>query len=83
MKKILFLIFFVLFASCSTEKKVFWCGDHPCINKKEKKAYFQSTGIVEVKVIAKGDNKNTSKMDKIIEQAYKKEKKRINNEKKS
>ena len=27
--------------SCSANKGVYWCGDHSCINKKEKEAYFK------------------------------------------
>ena len=49
MKKFFFLIVFFFVLSCSTNKGVYWCGDHPCINKKEKEAYFEKTMIVEVK----------------------------------
>ena len=37
------LIFFLLITiiSCANSKKVFWCGDHPCINNKEKETYFK------------------------------------------
>ena len=49
MKKILILIFFILVANCSSGKTVYWCGDHPCINNKEKELYFKKTMTVEIK----------------------------------
>ena len=52
--KILFLLFLLFFAAnCVSNKKTFWCGDHPCINKAERKAYFKKTMIVEVKDLKK------------------------------
>ena len=57
MKTILYLIIFFIFTSCSTDKDAYWCGDHPCINKKEKEAYFKKTMIVEIK----SSEKKTSK----------------------
>ena len=65
MKYIGFIILFFLFTSCETSKKVYWCGDHPCLNKKEKEAYFKKTMIVEVRNI-KNDKKNDSEMEKIL-----------------
>ena len=36
--KILFsLVIFFTFVSCASNKGVYWCGDHACINKKERK----------------------------------------------
>ena len=46
--------------SCTNNKGVYWCGDHPCINKEEKEAYFKKTMIVEVKNYNKDKNKNDS-----------------------
>ena len=39
----IFFIFviFILLTNCSQNKRTFWCGDHPCINKAERKAYFK------------------------------------------
>ena len=48
--KYLFLLFFSLFLfSCTINNKVFWCGDHACINNNEKEEYFKKTMIVEVR----------------------------------
>ena len=49
MKKLLLLVFFFFIFSCTSSRTVFWCGDHACINKKEKKAYFKKTMTVEIK----------------------------------
>ncbi len=77
MKKIIFLFLFFFITNCSDGKKVYWCGDHPCINKKEKEAYFKKTMIVEVKSIDKNKIKKNSQMEKILEQASINEKKRL------
>ena len=37
MKYLIFLVFGFLLFSCSNSKSVYWCGDHACINKKERK----------------------------------------------
>ena len=81
MKNLLYLIILFIFTSCSTDKGTYWCGDHPCINKKEKEAYFKKTMIVEIKNLEKMNSKNNSEIEKIIQQSRKGEKKRINNEK--
>ena len=57
MKYIIILIFSFFLISCSSRKTVYWCGDHACINKKEKEAYFKKTMIVEVKEINKKEIK--------------------------
>ena len=49
MKKLLYLFLLFIIISCSNSKKVYWCGDHPCINVKEKEAYFKKTMIVEIR----------------------------------
>jgi len=68
MKTILYLIILFIFTSCSTDKDTYWCGDHPCINKKEKEAYFKKTMIVEIKNLEKKNSKNNSEIEKIIQQ---------------
>ena len=77
MKNLLYLIILFIFTSCSTDKDTYWCGDHPCINNKEKEAYFKKTMIVEIKNLEKKTSKNNSEIEKIIQQARKGEKKRI------
>jgi len=81
MKILLYLIILFIFTSCSTDKDAFWCGDHPCINKKEKEAYFKKTMIIEIKDLKKKASKNDSEIEKIIQQARKGEKRRIKEEK--
>ena len=54
MNKILILILFIIFQSCSKPKSVLICGDHVCINKKEANQYFEENLSLEVKII---DNK--------------------------
>jgi len=69
MKYIIILIFSFFLISCSSSKTVYWCGDHACINKKEKEAYFKKTMIVEVKEINKKRNKDISDIDLIKKRA--------------
>ena len=81
MKKLFFLFIILLVTNCSNTKNVYWCGDHQCINKKEKEAYFKKTMIVEIRDLNKEKNKKVSNMNKILKQAKLNEKKRLNNEK--
>ena len=62
MKYLLFFVFFLLLFGCSNKEGVYWCGDHACINKKEKEAYFKKTMIVEVRKLSKPD-KDISKLE--------------------
>ena len=80
MKKLFLLLIAFLLISCSNKNLVYWCGDHPCINKKEKESYFKKTMIVEIKDISKS-KKNNSEIEKITQQARLNEKKRIKEEK--
>jgi hypothetical protein len=77
MKILVCLIMLFILSSCSTDKGTFWCGDHPCINNKEKEAYFKKTMIVEIKDLEKNSSKSNSEIEKIILQTKKKEEKRI------
>ena len=81
MKIIFYLFFFIIVINCSTKKGVYWCGDHPCINKEEKETYFKKTMIVEIKEIKKDISNENSNIEKIIQQAKTDEKKRIKEEK--
>ena len=80
MKLIGFLLLLILFNSCADKKGVYWCGDHPCINKKEREAYFKKTMIVEVRNLEKDPYKNNAEIDELIERAKLSEKKRIKDE---
>ena len=81
MKKIFYTAFLILLIGCSSKSGVYWCGDHPCINNKEKEAYFKKNMIVEFKEKEKGTPEEESAIKKIIEQAKINEKERIKNEK--
>ena len=82
MKFLLVLLSFLLLSNCASSKKVYWCGDHPCINNNEKQDYFKKNMVVEVKYIDKKNNANNTEMDNIIIDARLSEKKRIKEEKK-
>ena len=81
MKILFFLFILFMVASCNTQKGVYWCGDHPCINKKEKEAYFKKTMIVEIKNPKDKNYQDKSEIEKVMKEAQLKEKKRINVEK--
>ena len=81
MRRLLYIIVFIVIAGCASKKNVYWCGDHPCINKKEKEAYFKKTMIVEIKSIDAKSSKSNSEIEKIIQQAKIDEKTRIKKEK--
>ena len=69
MKHLILLFFLLSLIACSNVKKVYWCGDHACINKKEKEAYFKKTMIVEIRELNKKNEKSKSEIDKIKKQA--------------
>ena len=81
MKNYLFLFSLFFVFSCASNNSVYWCGDHACINKKEKEAYFKKTMIVEVKDSKNKTNKNKSQIEKLIQQSQIDEKIRIKEEK--
>jgi len=81
MKKILLLFVLLIVSNCSNTKGVYWCGDHACINKKEKEAYFKKTMIVEVKYAEQINNKDNTEYEKILTNVKDKEKNRIISEK--
>jgi len=81
MRNYYFVLIFFIIASCSSSKQVYWCGDHPCINKKEKISYFKKTMIVEIKELDKKKIRKNSEIEKITQQARLDEKKSIKEEK--
>ena len=79
--RIIFIIAAFLFIfSCSSKNIVYWCGDHQCINKKEKENYFKETMIVEVRDLSQIKERK-SEIEKIKLQAKKDQKNRIKLEK--
>ena len=79
--KNLFFIFILFMVVACNNKSVYWCGDHPCINKKEKEAYFKKTMIVEIKNLKDKNYKRSTEYERIMQQAQLDEKKRIKGEK--
>ena len=58
MKYFIVLLFLILL-SCTNKNEVYWCGDHACINNKEKKAYFEKTLITEIRDFTKQKRKKS------------------------
>jgi len=58
MKKLIFLMFFLMFYGCNKPKTVLICGDHICINKAEAEQYFEENLTLEVKIIDKDINRS-------------------------
>ena len=78
----LFVLFFsLLLFACANNKQVYWCGDHACVNKKEKNAYFKKNMIVEIRDLNNRSKKNKSEFEKIKDQAGLDLEKDINNKK--
>ena len=69
MRLFISLFFLLLLFGCSQNAQVYWCGDHACINKKEKEAYFKKTMIVEVKTLNKNKKKDLSELEIIKNRA--------------
>ena len=80
-KRIFILTIILILTGCSSNKKVYWCGDHACVNKKEKEDYFKKTMIVEIRSLDKNQIKGKSSIEKITERALMDQKKQIKEEK--
>ena len=65
MRFFLFIIFLFLFSCSNKATQVYICGDHPCVNKKEKKEYFDNNISIEVFTIIpdKKNKKNFTLVD--------------------
>ena len=81
MKNLFFILILFMVVACSNNKSVYWCGDHPCINKKEKESYFKKTMIVEIKNLKNKNYKSSTEFERIMQQAQLDEKKRIKGKK--
>ena len=75
MKYLFCFLLITLLQSCVSPKKTFWCGDHPCANKAEQKLFFENSLSVEVKKKYIKQKKEVSKVNIIIEQSSKEDKK--------
>jgi len=68
MKNIIIISLFIfILNSCSNSRTVYWCGDHACVSKKEKEAYFKKNMVIEKRVIDKKKKKNKSTLEVIID----------------
>ena len=81
MKLIANLFILLILVSCSNSKIVYWCGDHECINKKERESFFEKNMTVQIKEIKKSNNKQILQSEKILKQAKIEQKKEIKLEK--
>jgi len=75
MKYLFYFFLITLLQSCVSQKKTFWCGDHPCANKAEQKLFFENSLSVEVKKKYIKQKKEISKVNIIVEQSSKEDKK--------
>ena len=82
MKYLILLILSLFLFACSNGKKVYWCGDHACINNKEKEAYFKKTMIIEKRELIKQNKEKKSELEIIKKQAGLQNEKIIKKEKK-
>jgi len=70
MKLLFFLAGFLLLLSCGGHETVYWCGEHACVNKKERESYFKKTMIVEIREVKDKKNKKImSEFEKIKKQS--------------
>ena len=82
MKYLTLLILSLFLFSCSSGKKVYWCGDHACINNKEKESYFKKTMIVEIRELDKNDKESKSEFEIIKKQFALENEKKVEEENK-
>ena len=75
MKIYKYFIIFSFIISCTPNNGVYWCGDHACVDNKEKEAYFKKTMIVEVRNLNENNSKSESVNEKIINESQIKEEK--------
>ena len=69
MKYLFIIITFVLFYSCSNNRNVYWCGDHACVDAKEKKEYFKKNMVIEIQKSNKKRKKKLSQVEMIKEKS--------------
>ena len=53
----------ILLFGCGNKNEVYWCGDHACVNNKEKEAYFKKTMIVEKRDLSKKNKERKSELE--------------------
>ena len=75
------LFFIAVLTHCSSNDFVYMCGDHVCLNDKERLAYFKKTMIVEIRDANKNSIKKSPEEKNRIKAAKLEQKKRIKEEK--
>ena len=63
MRFFLFIIFLFLLSCSNKVTQVYICGDHPCVNKKERKEYFDNNISIEVFTITSDKDKKIALVD--------------------
>ena len=81
MKFFILLFFIFILTHCSSNDFVYMCGDHVCLNDKERAAYFKKTMIVEIRDANKKNIKKSPEEKRKIKEAKLEQKKRIKEEK--
>lgn len=70
MKKLFIILLAVTLIGCSQKVSgVYWCGDHACKNKEERKKYFKKNLVIEIKEF---ENKKKFLSKKPLKKANKK-----------
>ena len=82
MKYFFFIVLLFFVFSCTKNMEVYWCGDHACINNKEKESYFKKTMTVEIKNLGNNNKKAIPESDLLKQQNIIKEKSTIKDDKK-
>ena len=82
MKFLLLLLFLSILTHCTKNNFVYMCGDHVCLNDKERVAYFKKTMIVEIRDANKKGLKRSFEEKRKIKAAKLEQKRRIKEEKK-
>ena len=79
--KFAYLFLFLIILSCSTVKKEYVCGDHPCLDKKEFNEYFSKNLIIEIKSQPNKKNKKINLIDLNMGSLTEKKSINVNNKK--
>jgi hypothetical protein len=79
--KFAYSFLFLIILSCSTVKKEYVCGDHPCLDKKEFNEYFSKNLIIEIKSQPNKKNKKINLVDLNMGSLTEKKSINVNNKK--
>ena len=68
MKFLYFLLIFIFLSNCSGNKHVYWCGDHACVNEKERIAYFKKNMMIEIRDATKSTKEDLKRKKELKKQ---------------